>query len=274
MRVIYLLLFLYALWLGFLYFNQDRMIYPGAFAELAPKTPHYPDGIAYESVWIEPQPGVRVEAWFAAGDGRSLGSPGPAVILTHGNYEVIDQGCWHAQEYRRMGLSVLLVEFRGYGRSTGRPTQAGITADMVAFYDWLAARPEVNPRRIAIHGRSIGGAAAAQLAALRPAAALILQSTFRSADSLTWSYLAPPFLLRDSWRTDSMVCKYERPLLLLHGGGDTLIPPSHSEGLAKLAKNPTLAILSGTHNLFPVRPQEYWDKIRAFLQSADVIEEE
>ncbi len=274
MRVIYLLLLAYALWLGFLYFNQDQMLYPGAFAELAPKAPSYPEGMNYESVWIEPEPGVRVEAWFARGDGRSAERPGAAVMLTHGNYEVIDRGTWHAQEYRRMGISVLLVEYRGYGRSTGQPTQSGITADMVAFYDWLAARPEVDPKRIVMHGRSIGGAAAAQLAARRPCAAMILQSAFRSADSMTWGYLAPPFLLRDSWRTDSVISKFESPLLLLHSRADGIIPASHSEALAKLAKNPTIAILNGTHNAFPVQAHEYWDRIRAFLLAAGVIEEE
>lgn len=274
MRVVYLLLFAYTLWLGFLYFKQDQMLYPGAFAELAPSTPAYPEGMNYASVWIEPEAGVRVEAWFALGDGCSTATPGPAVILTHGNYEVIDRGTWHAQEYRRMGVSVLLVEYRGYGRSTGHPTQAGITADMVAFYDWLAARPEVDPQRIVIHGRSIGGAAAAQLAARRPCAALILQSSFRSADSMAWGYLAPPFLLRDSWRTDSVLQEFERPVLLLHGRADGIIPASHSEVLEKLSKNPTLAILNGTHNSFPMQAQEYWDKIRAFLQKAGVLSEQ
>lgn len=272
MRVLFFLFVLYALWLAFLYCNQDQLLYPGAFAELAPAKPNYPAGMGYESVWIEPEPGVRVEAWFAAGEGRTRSTPGPAVILTHGNYEVIDTGTWNAQGYRRMGFSVLLVEFRGYGRSIGRPTQAGITADMVAFYDRLAARPEIDPRKIVIHGRSIGGAAAAQLAAARPPAALILQSSFRSADSMTWGYFAPPLLLRDSWRTDAVVAKLNCPLLLLHGMGDNLIPPSHSQALAKIAKKPTLAILQGTHNMFPVNEGEYWRSIREFLIASGILE--
>lgn len=234
MRVLYLLLIAYALWLGFLYFNQDGLLYPGAFANLADETPRYPNVGGYESVWIEADAGVRVEGWFVRGDACTAEKPGPAVILTHGNYEVIDDGSWHAEEYRRMGISVLLAEYRGYGRSLGKPTEAGITRDMVAFFDWLAKQPEIDPNRIILHGRSIGGAAVAQLAARRAAAALILQSSFRSAASMTSGYFAPSFLLRDSWRTDTVVKKIQIPLLLLHGRSDRLIPPSHSEALAAL----------------------------------------
>jgi fermentation-respiration switch protein FrsA (DUF1100 family) len=268
MRWVVLILAMYGLWLLFLYFKQDQLLYPGAGAPLADAGPP-PAGV--ESLWIEPEPGVRVEAWFMLGRGRSAESPGPAVILTHGNYEVIDQGLWHARHYVALGISALLVEFRGYGRSTGAPTEAGITADMVAFFDRLAARPEVDAKRIVIHGRSIGGGAAAQLAARRTPAALILQSTFVSMDALAARYLAPPPLVRDHWRTDVVVSKLDRPLLLLHGRSDEIIRASNSERLRALSHGAELRLLDGSHNHFPVNEAEYWDAIETFLGRSGVL---
>lgn len=268
MRWVMLILALYGFWLLFLYFNQDKLLYPGAGAPLADVGPS-PTGI--ESLWIEPEPGVRVEAWLVPGRGCSAESPGPAVIITHGNYEVIDQGLWHARHYAALGVSALLVEFRGYGRSTGTPTENGITADMVAFHDLLAGRPDVDAKRIVIHGRSIGGGAAAQLAVRRTPAALILQSTFTSIDALASRYLAPPPLIRDHWRTDAVVAKFDRPLLLLHGRSDEIIPAANSQRLHALSRGAELRLLDGSHNHFPVDEAEYWDVIEAFLTRSGVI---
>src|SRR5262245_16107279 len=245
MRWIVLILALYGFWLIFLYLNQDMLLYPGAGAPLAEEGPP-PAGV--ESVWIEPTPGVRVEAWFVPGRGCTEQLPGPAVIITHGNYEVIDQGLWHARHYAEMGVSALLVEFRGYGRLRGKPNEKDITADMLLFFDRLAARPEVDSKRIAIHGRSIGGGAAAQLAARRTAAALILQSTFTSIDAMAARRLVPPPLVRDHWRTDAVVAKYERPLLILHGERDDIISASYSKQLKGLCSKSELCLLDGSHN--------------------------
>ncbi|MBI5866278.1 MAG: alpha/beta hydrolase, partial [Planctomycetes bacterium] len=222
-----ILLIAYGAWLLILYMGQDRMIYPGAFADLAARDARPPAGA--RAVWIEPQPGVRVEAWFVPGEGRSTKNPGPAILITHGNYEVIDEGLWHSNYYAEMGVSSLLVEFRGFGRSGGKPTEAGITADVLAFYDWLAAQPEVDARHIAVHGRSVGGGPAAKLAAERPVAALILQSTFTSIDAMTIRYLAPPSLSRNHWRNDRLIGKLKCPILILHGRDDDIVPPSQAE---------------------------------------------
>lgn len=270
MRWVALLLALYGCWLLLLYFQQDMLLYPGAGAPLAEAGPP-PPGV--ESLWIEPEPGVRVEAWFVPGRGCSAESPGPAMIITHGNYEVIDQGLWHARHYAALGVSSLLVEFRGYGRSTGKPSETGITADMLAFHDRLAARPDVDAKRIAIHGRSIGGGAAAQLAARRPPAAMILQSTFTSIDALAARRLAPPALVRDHWRTDGVVARFGRPLLLLHGQDDDIISANYSRRLMGLLPGAELHILRGSHNHFPVDETEYWDTIEAFLLRAGVLAE-
>src|SRR5688572_30832441 len=108
-----------------------------------------------------------VEGWFLPAYGVAAGRPGPAVIFAHGNAEIIDPYALELEPYRRMGVSVLLPEFRGYGRSGGEPSEEGITDDFVAFHDLLAARPDVDPSRIVFHGRSLGGGVVCALAARR-----------------------------------------------------------------------------------------------------------
>ena len=113
-----------------------------------------------EVIWLDVE-GNRVEAWFmpARQTGRA-----PLIINTHGNGELIDQWAERVGPLRDAGYGVLLVEYPGYGRSGGKPSDDSITATMLAAYDWAANDPRVDPRRIVAHGRSMGGGAAGQLA--------------------------------------------------------------------------------------------------------------
>lgn len=260
----------YGLWLTVLGCSQDGMLYPGAFARLVDDPPRVPAGV--ERLWIEPEPGVRVEAWHIVGRGRSESSPGPAVIVTHGNYECIDHGLYFADQFRDRGVSVLLVEYRGFGRSTGRPSQEAISADLAAFYDLLAARPDVDRTRIVAYGRSLGGAAAAQLAAQRPVAAVILESAFSSMDSMAARYLAPSSLVRDHWRTDDVLPRLGKPVLLIHGRRDATIPVSESRRLHALTPGSELVEYDGGHtDLAGGDAAKYWGAIGAFLKQHDVL---
>ncbi len=195
----------YELFLGYM---QDQLVYPGAFAHLAPATATLPPGV--EQAFVETEPGVRVEGWFYPAADASGSAKRPAVLITHGNYETIDGGMYHAQGLHDLGLSVLLVEYRGYGRCAGKPTQTGILRDLLAWQTWLAARPEVDSTRIVYFGRSLGGAAAAQLAG-GSSTALILESTFSSLDSMAApARLGLPILLRVGGGPDQVLVSIVR----------------------------------------------------------------
>ncbi|GMU80615.1 MAG: hypothetical protein AMXMBFR47_04860 [Planctomycetota bacterium] len=263
---------LYIAWIVFLTFFQTRMIYPGAY-EKPGAAANPPFGV--ESIWVETEPGVRVEAWFVPGEGRSAAKPGPAVLIGHGNFEWIHEGVYHAEEYRKLGVSVLLAEYRGYGRSGGEPSEAGITRDFLAMYDWLAARPEVDRARIVGYGRSLGGAAIAQVSAVRPFAAVILESAFSSMDSMAARYLAPSFMVRDHWRTDRVLPTLKVPILLMHGRSDPVISVSHSRRLreivTKAGGDVRLEEYDGAHTDFPaVNEDRYWQIVREFLVHAKI----
>ncbi len=264
LKILLLFLILYAAGLAVAYFAQDGMIFPVRFA--GPSLPEPPAGVDLLSV--ETEKGERVEAWFIPGAGRSDDSPGPAVIFFHGNAELIDGNAARMRPYMDAGISVLLVEYRGYGRSAGRPSQTGIVADSVRFRELLIARPEVDTSKLIYHGRSLGGGIAVQLAARHEPAALVLESTFTSIPAMVKRFPLAGLVVRHPFRSDRVMPALACPVLLLHGEQDTLIPKSHSERLEALASDARLVLLEGGHNDFPRDEQAFWDTVIPFVQSA------
>lgn len=265
------LVLLAALWLA-AWIMQDQAIFPTGFAnQRVPSGPPRPD---IERVWVQIDPAApenRVEAWFLPGIGRSASSPGPAVMFFHGNGTLIDYSLDYADLYTGLGVSVLLPEYRGYGRSGGSPSQRGIAADMVRFREWLDARAEVDPTRIIYHGQSLGGGVAADLAAVRPPAALILQSTFTSVTAIALRFGVPPFVLRHPFRTDQVLPRLRCPMLIVHGREDEIIPVLHGRRLHELAPRSRYAELDGRHNDFPRDWDEFGELIGGFLGEAGLL---
>src|SRR3954468_8440047 len=146
-----------------------------------------------ESIWLDIE-GHRVEAWLLPG---AASGPAPLLIHAHGNGELIDFWADSFTTLRAAGIHVLLVEFPGYGRSTGAPSEASVTAALVAAYDRMIADPRVDAHRVIGYGRSLGGGAIAQLVARRPMAALVLESTFTSLTDIVRRYHVPDWLIRN-----------------------------------------------------------------------------
>jgi len=261
---------LYAIWVIMLLALQRSMIFPGAGG-----SPGAPDESALSAAgierwWLDTDDG-KVEAWYAQSDQVSATEPGPAVIFAHGNAEVIDGYIHLVTAWRAMGVSVLLVEFRGYGRSDGVPSQQAITEDAVQFYDRLVARPEVDPRRVFFQGRSLGGGVVCDLATQRPPAALILMSTFTSVTRMARSYLVPGFLVSHPFDNLGMLAGYEGPVLLIHGKKDRMIPVSHAREMAKVAPDATLIEYPCDHNDCPPDWKVFWDDASRFLEEASLL---
>lgn len=251
-----------------LYLMQRPMMYPRHMAETRQGPPVQRDG--FERFWIE-SADARCEAWLFMPPRSTGASPAPAVILAHGNAESIDFLPEEFNGFVRMGMALLLVEYPGYGRSTGSPSQGRITDIFLAAYDRLVARPDVDAGRIVLAGRSLGGGVACRLAASRPSAALVLISTFTSARSFASRYLLPGFLVRDPFDNLAVVGRYDRPVLVLHGRHDSVIPFAHGEVLARSAPHGRLVAYDCGHNDCPPSAPAFWRDIHGFFLTAGIL---
>ena len=211
-----------------------------------------------ERVWLDAD-GSRAEAWLLP---ARAGAPRrPLLLFAHGNGELIDDWRDAFEPARERGASVLLVEYPGYGRSGGAPSESSIRAAMRAAWDHAASQERVDRARIVGWGRSLGGGAVCALAEERPLAALVLESTFTSVRDMARRFLVPGFLVRDPFDNLSLVRRFEGPLLLLHGERDEVVAVDHARALAAAAPRAELHLLPCGHNDCP-RP---WSQVLGFL---------
>jgi pimeloyl-ACP methyl ester carboxylesterase len=208
----------------------------------------------------------QIEAWLLPPRGGGTG-PSPLLLFAHGNAELIDHWPGAFEDPRRWGLAVLLVEYPGYGRSTGRPSERSVARAMAAAFDWAATRPEIDARRVVGYGRSVGGAAIGLLARDRALAALVLESTFTSAPAMARRIGVPGFLIRDRFDTLAALGRFAGPILLLHGTRDTIVPTEESRALAAANPRAELHLLACGHNDCP-RP---WFQLQNFLRANGIL---
>jgi fermentation-respiration switch protein FrsA (DUF1100 family) len=253
-------------WMLLGYILQRYALFPRVIANQPAPVPRPPDA---EPLWLETEAG-SVEAWLLPGRGVSAEAPGAAVMFAHGNGERIDFWPAQLQAYRQMGISVLLPEYRGYGRSAGTPSAEAILRDFARFHAMLAERSEVDPARIVFHGRSLGGVTLGTLARERRPAALILESTFTSTAAMARRYLIPRMLVRDRFDALAGVNAYAGPVLVLHGRRDTIIPPRHAVQLHEAARHGTLVWFDTNHN-DPIPEARYWSAIEDFLRANRLV---
>lgn len=267
-KAVFVIVALYAVYCGLLFLLQRQVMFPRYLIPSPPQVPERIEGI--DKIWLETDAG-RIESWYLKPRNQTFAKKAPAIIFTHGNAELIDYGPEEFGVPGEWGMGVLLVEYPGYGRSSGSPSQKSIIKALVAAYDYLAKRDDVDETRIVLWGRSIGGGAICQLAAHRPSAAMILTSTFTSARSFSVRYLAPGFLIRDPFDNLAVVQKYQPPLLIVHGRRDEIIAYKHGLALDKAAINSRMISYNCGHNDCPPDLVAYWREIKAFLVDNQII---
>jgi pimeloyl-ACP methyl ester carboxylesterase len=254
----------YGCYLTFFYLLQRSLLFPRHLLPVrAGPTPHVP---GLEQHWLTTSQG-RVEAWYLPPSDRASTGKAP-LIIGHGNAERIDDWLAAVTGLRRMGVGVLLVEYPGYGRSQGSPTQASITETFVAAYDAILDHPQVDPTKIILFGRSVGGGVVAALSAQRPSAALILLSTFTDVRSFARRYGLPRWAVRDPFDTLAVVRAYRQPVLILHGQHDRTIPYAHAVALQQAARQGELVPLACDHNDCVTDWDHFWQALQPFLGRA------
>jgi pimeloyl-ACP methyl ester carboxylesterase len=211
-------------------------------------------------------PDGEVEAWFLPADGGS-GQKRPLVVFAHGNGELIDDWPDELSPYRRMGVHLLLPEYRGYGRSPGTPSEQAIVGDYLRFYDAIVGRADVDASRVVFHGRSLGGGVVLQLARYRRPAGLVLESTFTSVPDVAERWLVPRMLIEDRFESERVVRGLDLPILIFHGTRDRVVPYAHGVALQAAAREARLVPYDCDHNDLPRHADGFWAEIRRYLET-------
>jgi fermentation-respiration switch protein FrsA (DUF1100 family) len=258
----------YLIYCGLLFFLQRQILFPRY--QIPVLSEEIPEPAGIEKIWLNAASG-KVEAWFMPPLLPQGSRSAPAVIFGHGNAELIDFWPQAFVPLTQLGIGVLLVEYPGYGRSAGAPSEKNIIDTFVKAYDLLVARKDVDPGRIILFGRSIGGGAVCGLAKIRPSVALILSSTFTGVRAFAVRFLVPGLLIRDPFDNLGAVKIYQGPTLIIHGKYDDIIPYSHGRALFKAASNPKMISYDCAHNDCPPDWGIFWKDIEAFLRDAKIL---
>ncbi len=231
-----------------------------------PAGPHpdtwQPPGLRYEDVNFESADGARLHGWYCP-----VEAPRAVVLYLHGNAGNITYLWPDLRMLTGMQVSVLALDYRGYGRSEGRPTERGLLADARAARRWLAEQSGIAEQEIVLYGRSLGGGVAVDLAANDGAKALVLESTFTSLPAVANDLLPlwPGALMINRFNSLKKLGNYSGPLLIAHGDADELIPFSQGERLFAAANEPKrfVRIAGGDHNWVP--PEHYIAELDQFF---------
>lgn len=266
MLIIIIIIALYFIWCVIAYLFQGQMVFPRRYANQWQRV-SVPDHI--EALWLDHPDSIRTEAWFRPGEGISSDRPGPLVIYAHGNGELIDNNIELSDFLHSQSISILLIEYRGYGRSQGTPSEQVIVRDAHRWIEQMKLRQDVDARQLIYWGRSIGAGVMCQLALEESPAGLILQTALLRCDTFAWRFGFPPFLMRHPFRTDLALPDIFCPLLILQHTTDQIAPITDGRMMKQLAAGPaTLIELDGTHNaLASQAEQERQERaIRQFLK--------
>jgi fermentation-respiration switch protein FrsA (DUF1100 family) len=243
---------------------QDRLAFPAPRAKLPdPKRLGVENG---ERVELVSGDGTKLVGWYLTPK-----SPTSAGLLWfYGNGETVAAIWPIVREFQPPGTAVLVLDYPGYGGSGGRATEGALYAAADAAYAALTARPDVDPRRIYVYGRSLGSAVATYTAAHHPVAGLIVESPFTNAAAMAkYHYgLLPRFLLRLSLDNVANVRRVSCPILLFHGDADRLVPTAMGMAVAAAAAGPVEVVLihgAGHNDTYDIGGRSYRDKMWRFI---------
>ena len=232
----------------------------------------YPEGdwgiqaaVGAQDRWMEASDGTRLHGWWFPLPGAHF-----ATLFLHGNAGNVTHRAAHAMALRQAGSAALVIDYRGYGRSSGSPGEKGLYLDAAAGYAELQ-RLGYTPAQIVVHGESLGTAVAAETALQHACAGLVLESAFASLSRMAAGVvpvLGP--LFARGFDTESKIGRIHVPLLMIHGDRDEIVPFSQGQAVFARANEPKQfwSVPGGTHNtLLEAAGTAYADRLRSFYAS-------
>ncbi len=237
----------YIILAGYLFIFQSRYVYYPKLVLPIPTADPSHVGLSFEDISIETCDGLRLSGWFIPKEGAR-----GVLLFCHGNAG----NMWHRVEsiqlFNRLGLEIFIFDYRGYGKSEGKPTEQGTYRDAEAVWRYIVEERQVDPARVIVFGRSLGGGIAAWLASRHSPGALILESTFTSLSDIAaarYWFMPVKLLMRLKYDTADHLRKANCPILIIHSRDDEEIPFSHGQRLYEIASEPKKSLeIAGTHN--------------------------
>jgi uncharacterized protein len=251
----------YACVLGLVFVFQSSLVYFPAVGQEMSVTPR-DYGLEFDVVEVATEDGERLHAWWVPAD-RARGT----VLIFHGNAGNISHRVDYLRMFHGLGYSTFIVDYRGYGRSTGTPSEEGTYRDAAASWRYLREVRGVRAGDIVLYGESLGAAVATWLAVRHPPRALVLASAFTSATDLgaqVYWFLPVRLISRIGYDNVGKLRGIRAPVLIVHSRDDEIVPFSHGERLFAAASEPkTFLEMRGGHNSAFVFAREEWVKALA-----------
>lgn len=255
------LLGLYLVILAVVYLNQSRMVYfPDAGIVADPGD----IGLDYRDVFLDTGDGVRIHGWFVP-----AGPDAPVMLYLHGNGGNISHRLESIAGFHEMGLAMFIIDYRGYGRSNGKPDEAGTYADAEAAWRYLVEKEGIPAGELIIFGRSLGSGVAVDLAARHAPRALIVHSGFPALTDVgqrAYPWLPVKLLSRIRYDSGSRITQITCPKLFIHSLEDDIVPYEMGRRLFDLAPEPkTFLDTGGTHNVVFLGSKASGDAVARFI---------
>lgn len=256
----------YVLFVGLLWAMQGQMLYQPGVGGGVGGTPE-DIGLEYEPVTLTTDDGLALDAWWVPSDASD-----GVLLFFHGNAGNISHRLHSLEHFHRLGLSVLIIDYRGYGNSEGSPSEEGTALDARAAWNWLVEDKTIAPDDIVVFGRSLGSAVAAELAREVSPGAIILESSFRSVPDMAqrlYPFLPARWLARFNYATEDYVRDIRAPVLVIHSREDEIIPFEEGQAVYAAANDPKKMLeIGGGHNTgFVEYEHSYLEGIRSFLKN-------
>lgn len=225
-------------------------------------------GLRYQEGVISTPDGVKVHSWYFPADGRA-GLKRMTLLFLHGNAGNISNRLQKISFFLDLGMGVFIIDYRGYGASTGSPSEKGLYKDAQAAYDHLTRVLKVAPESIIVYGESLGASVAIDLASKNMVAGLIVEGTYSSAADMTRHLypMLPTFLVGIKMDNASKIDSVRVPKLFIHSRSDEVVPFTLGQKLFDLAPEPKeMLVIEGSHNDSFFRYQDQVEsKVKAFL---------
>lgn len=250
----------YSAFCGLLFFGQSRQVYfPDRVVSATPAAV----GLKYEALRVATGDGETLGAWYVPA--LRVNSNGYTVLYCHGNAGDIGDRVGHVRELHRAGFDVMVFDYRGYGESTGLPSEKGTYADAKACWEHVVTGKGVSPERVVVYGHSLGGAVAANLAAGASPRLLVVEGAFTSAGDMAagmFPWLPSRLLCRFKYDTREAVSRVNCPVIVAHSRDDEMIPFAMGRRLFESARGPKCFVeLSGGHNTSGIGYSEAYLKL-------------